>query len=345
MKFSDLTTIGIGGELSKYNICNDGFSLLDYTYEYYLNNLLDSGYKTNSKEYKELLPVIVGDGSNLLPPDGQFDKQVFVNKAADITIFDDSFNVESGCMLEDMIDKLIDNGVFAFTALSGIPGTVGGAIVQNAGAYGSEISDYLIEISIFDFKKGKYIELSKNQLKFDYRYSKIKNDPSILVLSARFNINKNFELPSRLTDIFGAKSPKTASDFNNLKDLIIAERAKKSMIYEITDINSHGCGSFFKNPVVPLELIEDNEIFENIPSYEVADPKSIKLSAAALIEQSDLPKGFTLNGRAGLSHNHTLAIVNFGGATRADVDELCEHIKKQVFEKFNVSLEEEVVRL
>jgi len=131
---------------------------------------------------------------------------------------------------------------------------------------------------------------------------------------------------------------------------VLAVRAAKSMLLVPDDENRRSAGSFFVNPVVPNDRADAVETAARrhgttrpMPRYP-AGPGELKLSAAWLIEQAGIPRGFRL-GRAGVSTRHTLALVNRGGATAAEIVALAACVRAAVRERFGVVLQPEPVFL
>jgi len=122
---------------------------------------------------------------------------------------------------------------------------------------------------------------------------------------------------------------------------VIAIRRSKSMVIDDGDPNARSAGSFFKNPIVEKSRFEELQFeFERIPSFEFGD--KVKVPAAWLIEHAGFNKGFEL-GNAGISSKHTLALINRGGASAAELLELKEKIQSAVQEKFRIHLQPEPV--
>ncbi len=135
-----------------------------------------------------------------------------------------SATVEAGVMLGEMVRSLLKQGLGGFNFLANIPGSVGGAIVGNAGCYGKEIKDYLQEIEIFNVRTGKIITMKPSELGFDYRHSKLKHQPELIVLSAVFKLEKV-----------------------NHKQALKEIAAEKQLRLD-KHPQSPSCGSWFKNP-------------------------------------------------------------------------------------------------
>ena len=171
-EFVDLkkyNTYGIGG-ISKYLVMPEDIDELS-TLIKYLN--------------KENIPwYVLGGGSNVILPDEDFDGVIIkLDKLNRVVIDNDIITAEAGISLGMFVNTLLDHGFVNYAHLMGIPGTLGGAIVGNAGAYNVSIFDYLISVSIIDADGNKKI-LNKEDIKYDYRYTEFKGKNSIVVAAS-----------------------------------------------------------------------------------------------------------------------------------------------------------------
>jgi UDP-N-acetylmuramate dehydrogenase len=303
------------------------------------------------------LPLfILGGGSNLLVSDAGFPGLVLRIALTGIasTSKNDGFIV-SAAAGEDW-DGLVAYAVAANAAgvecLSGIPGTVGGTPVQNVGAYGQEVSQTIVTVRAFDRKTLRFIDLPATDCGFSYRrsifnstereryvvtrvdYSLRKDGPASIVYAdlARYFAARNGAVPT-LAEVRGA---------------VRSIRAQKGMLLVSGDADCRSAGSFFKNPVVPVTVLDSlaQELSiekRTIPSYPARDGE-VKLSAAWLIERAGYPKGFVL-GNAGISSRHTLALINRGGASAAEVVALRDKVTDTIASRFGIRLEPEPVWL
>ena len=254
---------------------------------------------------------ILGNGSNVLVSDQGFNGLVILNKANDIVFGKDNKVVaDAGVMLSDLIQKTIDNGLTGLEWGIGIPGTVGGCVRGNAGAYGGQMADNLIGVEVM--KGSKQFVLKNEQCKFGYRDTIFKHNND-LIISAEFQLAK------------GDKKQSLAK----IKD-ILKTRNEKLPEYP-------SAGSVFKNVMVNAENQSFVEKINNLPA-EYLERK--KIPAAWLIESLDL-KGYKIGG-AQISDKHANFIVNIGQATANEVLQLISYIKMKVRDKFGLQLMEEI---
>lgn len=304
------------------------------------------------------LPLfILGGGSNVLIADTGFDGLVLQIAVKGVSIRrekDEIVVVTAGAGedWDELVEVCVRENLQGFECLSGIPGFVGGTPVQNVGAYGQEISETVVSVRCFDRKKKRFVDLLNHDCRFAYRTSIFNTTERnrFIVASVTFALRKNAAPKISYKDLqnyFAHQSP----TLREAREAVLKIRRAKSMVIDAQDPNSRSAGSFFKNPVVDsasfaeieskartLEIIGANE---TVPKFAV-DENSVKIPAAWLIEKSGFYKGYKA-GKAGISTNHTLAIVNAQNAQAIDVIALKAEIQKKVKEKFAVDLQPEPI--
>lgn len=316
---------------------------------------------------------VLGGGSNLVVADEGFDGTVIrvltrgIEELADAAPGRVRLRVQAGEPWDSLVAFTVEHAYAGLEALSGIPGSTGAAPVQNIGAYGQELSDTVVGISFLDYLSGSLEWLSAAELGFDYRTSALKQGRRGLVLSVDVDLARSTDglgspvayaqLATSLGVELGARVP-----LARVRETVLALRASKGMVVSSNDPDSVSCGSFFTNPIVgenfARTLPEQAPRWPNAPEpapvavalgEEPAPPPAqtdfrVKLSAAWLIERAGIHRGFSLPGsRAAISSKHTLAIVNTGGATAAEVAELGRYVQTRVFSEFGVRMHAEPV--
>lgn len=276
--------------------------------------------------------------------------------------------VEAGEPWDGFVAYTVAQGWAGIEALSGIPGTVGAAPIQNIGAYGQEFATSVIGIDFLDEITGDLVFLSAAELGFGYRTSVLKEGRGGVVIAVHVQLTDAADLGlvnyPQLATALGVAVGDTVP-LGEVRSAVIALRASKGMIVDAADPDSVSAGSFFTNPIVgsdfasglptelpqwPLdavpaaEVVTPLETFDGVVAPLPAPAKTVKLSAAWLIEQSGITRGFSLPGsRAAVSSKHTLALINTGGATAGDIAELARYIQTRVLGRFGVVLQPEPV--
>jgi len=237
----------------------------------------------------------------------------------------------------------LEQGLGGLENLSLIPGSVGAAPVQNIGAYGAELADFLHSLTIFDFESGDTKNLSKADCVFGYRDSIFKQAlrDRIVILDIMLALPKQWQPNTSYADVARELASRgiTAPTARQISDAVIAIRTRK--LPDPTVLGN--AGSFFKNPVVSAAQKEAFlSRYPQLVSYVQGDG-SYKLAAGWLVDQCGW-KGKT-SGAAGVSDTQALVLVNRGGASGEDVAALAQAIQADVKAKFGVVLEIEPVLL
>jgi UDP-N-acetylmuramate dehydrogenase len=291
--------------------------------------------------------LIMGGGTNVLIADKGFAGTV-------IRISNDSVQSEvdacSGATLtigagqdwDLFVQSSIASGFAGLETLSGIPGTVGASPIQNIGAYGHEVSEFITRVRTYDRAEKKVKTFTNSQCQFSYRNSLFKSQPGrYVVLDVQFQIRRGefsepityLELAKKLGVQLGDKAPVAA-----VRDAVLELRSNKGMLLSADDHDSWSAGSFFTNPIVSQQTAD--ALPDAAPKWPLNDGR-VKVSAAWLIENSGIKKGDAVGG-ARVSSKHVLALTNAGSATASDIAELAKRARNQVKESFGITLEAEV---
>ena len=291
--------------------------------------------------------LIMGGGTNVLISDKGFEGTV-------IRISNNSVQAEvdacSGATLtigagedwDSFVQTTIDRGFAGLETLSGIPGTVGAAPIQNIGAYGHEVSEFITRVRTYDRKEKVLKTFTKSECQFSYRNSHFKAHPGrFVILEVQFQIRRG-EFSDPITYIELAKKlgiePGDKASVELTRKAVLELRASKGMLLKVDDHDSWSAGSFFTNPIVSQQTAD--QLPNNAPKWPLNDGR-VKVSAAWLIENAGIHKGDSVGG-ARISSKHVLALSNSGTATAADIAELAKRARNQVKEVFGITLEAEV---
>ena len=288
--------------------------------------------------------LILGSRSNVLISDTGFPGtviQIANNKvAAEVDACSGAtLNIGAGENWDDLVATTIERGWAGLETLSGIPGTVGAAPIQNIGAYGHEISEFVMRVRTYDRQTKALKTFTNQECEFAYRDSVFKKNPGrYVVLEVQFNLRRGeltdpityAELATELGIEVGQKA-----DVIKTREAVLRIRDRKGMLLNPSDPDTFSAGSFFTNPIVSENLIPDGA-----PKYPQGDG-TFKTSAAWLIENSGIYRGQKFNGAA-ISGKHVLAITNPGNAKAADIAALAMKVKDAVKLKFGIDLVPEV---
>jgi UDP-N-acetylmuramate dehydrogenase len=244
---------------------------------------------------------------------------------------------------DTIVERAVARGLAGIECLSGIPGRVGATPIQNVGAYGQEVAETIARVRAYDLESGRFVEFAAAECGFGYRDSRFKREDRgrYVVTSVTFRLAPGGEPAVRYPELERALGEGRRS-LAEVREAVIAIRRRKSMVLDPEDPDARSAGSFFVNPVVPDEVADRIAASHADPMPRYAAPGGAKLSAAWLIERAGLSRGYR-NGNAGISSKHTLAIVNRGGATAAEVVALAREVRDRVRDRFGVTLTPEPV--
>lgn len=299
------------------------------------------------EEAGDLPVLIIGGGSNVLIADTGFAGTVIhiANNQAESEVDACSgatLTIGAGENWDDFVATTISRGFAGLETLSGIPGTVGAAPIQNIGAYGHEVSEFITRVRTYDRHAKAIKTFTSAECEFEYRNSIFKRTPGrYIVLSVQFQIRSGeistpityAELAKKLNIAVGEKAPVVET-----RKAVLELRAAKGMLLNPNDKDSWSAGSFFTNPIVSVEVAA--ALPEGAPKWPTADGR-VKTSAAWLIENSGIDKGLS-HGGARVSTKHVLALTNSGNATAEELIQLAREVRASVQEKFGITLEPEV---
>ncbi|HCS62263.1 MAG TPA: UDP-N-acetylenolpyruvoylglucosamine reductase [Microbacterium sp.] len=282
---------------------------------------------------------------------------------------------QAGQDWDAFVDYTVQHGLAGVEAMSGIPGTVGAAPVQNVGAYGQEIQETLVEVELIDESTGEVSTVPASELGLGFRTSVFKHHYGGVPLRRAVILSVTLDL-AKVGDagrvVHGEQLRRalglTSDDPVPLawvREEILRIRATKGMLLNPEDPDTSSAGSFFQNAIVseavarqlPPEcprwpVTPDLDAVTVIPleAYDGYVPlakgarSEVKVSAGWLIENAGISKGFHLpRSRAGVSSKHALALTNRGGATAEEVAELARFIQARVHAEFGLLLQPEPV--
>lgn len=289
------TTLGIGGPAKRFIIVNEDNELIA---------AIKNAIKSNEPY------IVIGSGSNLLVSDEKLPLVVIKNNICGMSKIRQVVTAKAGTPLQDLVDFTINNNMYGIHKMTGIPGTVGGAVYGNAGAYGQTISDYLTKIKAFDPFKLKFVELSKKDCGFSYRDSNFKQNGLIVCqIEFEFSTKPHHILKEECEEVLGLRLDKYTPGVK--------------------------CpGSFFKNV---LSRDAPQKARNRLPDYKDTFGK-----IPAWLFLNQVGAQGAKRGNIQISPNHSNLFINLGQGTATDFYNLAKEYADKVEERFGIKLEPEV---
>jgi UDP-N-acetylmuramate dehydrogenase len=315
--------------------------------------------------------LILGGGSNIIVADDGFDGTVIhvattgIERQQDISRSPNHsiVRVAAGENWDSLVTWSVEQGLAGIEALSGIPGSCGAAPIQNIGAYGQELSSVLTAVEFLDRYTHDISWIPAPELAMGYRDSVFKQGKEGVILTVELSLasyGDNLSAPLAFPQLATALGVELGTQvaLAEARESVLKLRASKGMVLDPTDPDTASAGSFFMNPIVtenfarhlpadaprfPVQKTQQDRVLpigaEVPPLASTAGPNLVKLSAAWLIENAGVKKGYCIPGsKAGISTKHTLAITNRGGATAAEVVGLATYVQAMVQSHYGIIL-------
>lgn len=311
---------------------------------------IDSDNDFSNKEVAQYLKndnlLILGGGSNILfTKDFKGCVTLIRNMGKKILEENDQFltvRVSAGESWEDFVKWSIKKNLVGLHNLALIPGTVGATPIQNVGAYGVEIKDFLTEVEVINILSHNTQTLKNSECKFGYRDSIFKNElkDKVIIKSVTFILQKyTGKFDDKYTQYAGIKDDIKSKEPNpkNIYDSVV--RLRESKLPKIKEYGS--CGSTFKNPEITIE--EYNrvlKIFPELPKYDTEKKDIVKIPAAYILEKLGWKN--KRRGDVGTWIYHPLIVTNYGNASGEDILSFINEIKSDFKSKTNLDLECEI---
>jgi len=325
--------------------------------------------------------LVVGGGSNLFVGDEPYDGTVVRVLTTGIERMPSPrpgyvrLRVQAGHDWDHLVAYAVAEGLAGIEAMSGIPGTVGAAPVQNIGAYGQEIVQTLAEVELIDESTGEVSTVPADELGLGFRTSVFKQHYGSVAARPAVILTVTLELADvghgdrpvvgdQLRTALGLE-PGAVVSLAWVRDHVLATRRRKGMVLDADDPDTYSAGSFFQNAIVsasfartlppecprwPVTPDLDPVLVIPLAAYDgyvpasVSEESDVKVSAAWLIEHSGLRKGFKLpRSRAALSTKHALALTNRGSGSAEELAQLARFIQGRVQSEFGLVLQPEPV--
>ncbi len=289
------------------------------------------------------LPIFpLGGGSNLLVPDAgvrgivlkcMMDTITFKSAGEDVLL-----SAGSGTRWESVVNSATSRNLFGIENLAGIPGTIGGATVQNIGAYGAEFSKTFEYAEVIDSTTGLDMRVSHKEAQYGYRTSIFKQKQNLIVIKVVLRLSANGMPHTTYADF--AEEEKSGVLLQTPSEIATAVRTIRARKFSKSKTEGTA-GSFFKNPTITKKVAD--ELVKKYPELpQFPQPNGlVKVSLAWILDKVLALKGFEKNG-VRLYENHPLIVVAKQGATAANVDTLAQEVAARVHTATGIVLEREV---
>jgi UDP-N-acetylmuramate dehydrogenase len=357
---ADYTTLGLGGPANIFVSADTERALI---------------HAVRSADKAGEPALLIGGGSNLVIADAGFPGTVIHVNTRGLTFVDAgdgavNVTVAAGADWDDVVAAAVGEGLAGLEPLSGIPGRAGATPIQNVGAYGREVAEVITEVRVYDRQEDQIRLIPNEGCRFSYRTSLFKSgrpealvflpgsarsqtagQPRYVVLDVTFRlVRQSLSAPVRYAELaaeLGVELGEQAA-VGEVRAAVIKIRSRKGMVLNPGDPDTRSAGSFFTNPVLTAEEFAGVETAAaargagQVPRYPAGEGL-VKVPAAWLIEHSGFAKGYGTPGQARVSSKHTLALVNAGEATTADLLALAREIVSGVRAAYGVTLTPEPI--
>lgn len=286
---------------------------------------------------------VLGGGSNVLISDAGVDGLVIKIDMKGISFEESSdqmvATVSAGEIWDTFVEKTIKEGLWGVENLSGIPGTVGAAPIQNIGAYGQEVADTIIWVEAIDQRTAELKRFSNEECEFSYRDSffKTSEGKKYIITRVAFRLEKEGEPNLSYKDLQKYFSSRKDATLSDTREAVLKIRSGK-----FPNLKAVGtAGSFFKNPIISKEKFEAlQETYPELPGYQLGE-KKVKIPCAWILDHVFDVKGVCENG-VGFFKKQPLVVINLSGGTAQDIQNLTQPIVDRFKKELGIDLEREV---
>lgn len=322
------TTFGIGGP-ALFLIC--------------VKNVEELKEALSFAAQKQLRVLVLGGGSNVVIEDSGFDGLVIKIEIKGIEIEQSAggavVTAGAGESWDALVERTAQEGLWGMENLSGIPGTVGGAVAGNIGAYGQALSQTVAWVDALDVHTKEIKRFTNAECMFGYRESFFSiHSGSYSILRAAFTLTKTPKPELSYKDLAERFKDEKQPSLRAIREAVLTIRQGK-----FPDLDVEGtAGSFFKNPIVGKEVAEELvAAYPGLPIFAMPETDGVKVPLAWLLDRVLNIKGLSVGG-ARLFEKQPLVIAAKKGTPSSDVLELAQKVIEKVKENFSISIEPEV---
>lgn len=322
MDFKDLTTFRVGGPVGQVVRAQHAEEFIEAV----------EACRAADERY-----LMVGGGSNILAPDEGFPGTVIIPTFSEIEFQGEQVKADAGAPWDAVVAGAIAHGLWGIENLSGIPGTVGGAVVANIGAYGAALSDVLVSVDAYDTEAKARRMFTPLEIDAAYRTTIFKQNPErYAILSATLALS-SVPRPNLGYRDLAVRFPQGSSALDTIRTAVLSIRKGK-----FPDLAEYGtAGSFFLNPVVPAsEAVAIAARYPGMPTFDMPEG-GVKVPLAWILDHVIEAKSMR-EGGAFVWDAQPLVIAVEHDARAHDVHTLAEKITTRVKEKTNLTIIPEV---
>jgi UDP-N-acetylmuramate dehydrogenase len=326
----DFSTFKIGGTIRYYCDISDNADLMK---------------AIDFAENNKIPLIVIGEGSNTIWKDGENNVLVASFKTDNLSILSEDgdfviWEIDAGMNWDKLVETSVFRDLSGIECMSGIPGTVGAAPVQNIGSYGQEIKDVLVSVRVYDLIDKTFKTLNNSECNFSYRNSILKTSEKGRYIIVSVNIklfkkgSKNYSYDS-LKKFFGEKNI-VNPNLSDIRNAVLEIRSTK-----LPDPKTMpNCGSFFENPIVNIKVANAlKEKYIDLKTFSTEKSDYVKIPAGWLIEKAGF-KGKEI-GNIVVYNNNSLVLTNKGNVSFANLIEAKDKIVLGVKKMFGIELEME----
>jgi UDP-N-acetylmuramate dehydrogenase len=288
--------------------------------------------------------LVLGGGSNVLLPSHYKGLVLLIELKKKGVILENEHSVElqigAGENWHELVEWTVEKGWLGLENLALIPGSVGAAPIQNIGAYGVEVEEYITKVQYLHTQTMNLCWIEREECDFGYRNSIFKNElkAKAIITEVQFKLPKKAQLRTEYESLRSYLRQQGIHEPSQQQVFKAVIQVRQSRLPDTQKLGS--CGSFFKNPVLPSEQVDRLKThFPDVKTYPMPDGY-IKVAAGWLIDKA-VGKGFR-KGQVGTYDQQALVIVHHGGANGDQVREFASFIQGEVLDMFGISLEAEV---
>lgn len=292
---------------------------------------------------------VLGSGTNSLISDKGLPGTTLILQTSKIEINESTVVADAGVAWDELVQTSLNNNLWGLELMSGIPGSVGAAVVGNIAAYGQAVADSLKSITVLDINTREITKLKPEELNLKYRSSNLQTNKHLVVVSATFQLSTKPTCEVKYQKVIDAAKADNLdlSVLSQRRDAVLKAREVAGSLQ--TNNSALTAGSFFKNPVVEKEVAEYIMDFEDLGNSKANIVRANKIhggnarrvSAALVLLAAGFSRGQTW-GEVQLHSDHILKITNKGGASAQEIYNVSKLIVSTVKEKLGIELEPEI---